>query len=93
MQIFGSNILTLILFLGTLRVSKSAIKKHGNIVCAYIPLYRGNNDFSVYEGNRIFPGKKIKLLNFCEKFSKKIFFLSIFKNDHKIFKSFFRIFF
>lgn len=39
----------------TLRVSKSAIKKHGNIVCAYIPLYRGNNDFSVYEGNRIFP--------------------------------------
>ena len=40
---------------GTLRVSKSAIKKHGTIVCAYIPLYRGNNDFSVYEGNRIFP--------------------------------------
>lgn len=40
---------------GTLRVSKSAVKKHGPIVCAYIPLYRGNNDFSVYEGNRIFP--------------------------------------
>jgi hypothetical protein len=40
---------------GRLRVSKSAIKKHGTIVCAYIPLYRGSNDFSVYEGNRIFP--------------------------------------
>lgn len=40
---------------GTLRVSKSAIKKHGTIVCAYIPLYRGNSDFTVYEGNRIFP--------------------------------------
>jgi hypothetical protein len=40
---------------GTLRVSKSAVLKHGNILCAYIPLYRGNNDFTVYEGNRIFP--------------------------------------
>ena len=40
---------------GTLRVSKGAIKKHGPIVCAYIPLYRGNNDVSVSEGNRIFP--------------------------------------
>jgi hypothetical protein len=40
---------------GTLRVSKEAIRKHGTIVCAYIPLYRGNNDFVVYEGNRIFP--------------------------------------
>ena len=64
MQIFGSNFLSLISFLGTLRVSKSAIKKHGNIVCAYIPLYRGNNDFSVYEGNRIFPGIQIKSLKF-----------------------------
>lgn len=40
---------------GTLRVSKQAIRKHGPIVCAYIPLYRGNNDFTVYEGNRIYP--------------------------------------
>jgi hypothetical protein len=40
---------------GTLRVSKSAIKKHGSILCAYIPLFRGNDDFSVYEGGRIFP--------------------------------------
>jgi hypothetical protein len=41
---------------GRLRVSKSAINKHGSIVCAYIPLYRGNTDFNVYEGARIFPG-------------------------------------
>lgn len=40
---------------GTVRVSKSAVEKHGVIVCAYIPLYRGNGDFSVYEGNKIFP--------------------------------------
>ncbi|RMZ93589.1 hypothetical protein BpHYR1_050693 [Brachionus plicatilis] len=40
---------------GTIRVSKAAMQKHGVIVCAYIPLYRGNNDFTVYEGSRIFP--------------------------------------
>jgi hypothetical protein len=40
---------------GTLRVSKTAIKKHGQILCAYLPLYRGNNDFTVNEGKRIFP--------------------------------------
>ena len=37
---------------GTLRVSKMAIKKHGQILCAYLPLYRGANDFSVNEGKR-----------------------------------------
>lgn len=40
---------------GTIRMSKSAIKMHGVIVCAYIPLYRGNSDFVVNEGSRIFP--------------------------------------
>ncbi len=40
---------------GAIRISKSAIHKHGTILCAYIPLYRGHNDFSVFEGNRIFP--------------------------------------
>ena len=40
---------------GTIRVSRSAVEKHGVIICAYIPLYRGNNDFSVHEGNKIFP--------------------------------------
>lgn len=40
---------------GTLRVSKTAVKKHGQILCAYLPLYRGNNDFTVNEGKRIFP--------------------------------------
>ena len=37
---------------GTLRVSSEAIKKHGQILCAYLPLYRGNNDFEVNEGKR-----------------------------------------
>lgn len=40
---------------GTLRISKKAVKKHGQILCAYLPLYRGNNDFVVNEGKRIFP--------------------------------------
>lgn len=40
---------------GMIRISKQAIFKHGTILCAYIPLYRGHNDFTVYEGNRIFP--------------------------------------
>lgn len=40
---------------GTLKISKDAIDKHGTIVCAYIPLYRGDDDFKVREGNRIFP--------------------------------------
>ncbi len=40
---------------GLIRISKDAHHKHGTILCAYIPLYRGHNDFSVYEGNRIFP--------------------------------------
>jgi hypothetical protein len=40
---------------GEIRISKNATKQHGNIVCAYIPLYRGFDDFSVYEGSRIFP--------------------------------------
>jgi hypothetical protein len=37
---------------GTLRVSNEAIRKHGQILCAYLPLYRGNNDFVVNEGKR-----------------------------------------
>ncbi len=40
---------------GAIHISKSASNKHGIILCAYIPLYRGHNDFSVFEGNRIFP--------------------------------------
>jgi hypothetical protein len=35
--------------------SPDAVSRHGSIICAYIPLYRGDDDFKVHEGTRIFP--------------------------------------
>lgn len=40
---------------GTIVFSSDATSTHGPIICAYIPLYRGDDDFKVLEGNRIFP--------------------------------------
>lgn len=42
-------------FNGTFRISEQAVKKHGNIMCIYVPIYRGKDDFEVIRGNPIKP--------------------------------------
>src|SRR6218665_3607907 len=37
-------------FNGTFRISNQAVKKHGNITCIYVPIYRGKDDFEVIRG-------------------------------------------
>jgi len=34
---------------GSLRVSDSAVKRHGSVVCQYTPVHRGRNDYEVKE--------------------------------------------
>jgi len=33
---------------GTLRVSDSAVQRHGSVSCNYTPIHRGRNDFEVH---------------------------------------------
>jgi hypothetical protein len=40
---------------GTIRIDQGILKTHGIIRCAYIPLYRDDNDYSVREGQQIYP--------------------------------------
>lgn len=40
---------------GTFRISRDAIEKHGSIMCIYVPILRGKNDFEVSRGNPIKP--------------------------------------